>query len=78
MTLDIREVSRELHFITERYFAEWRGIRLELPRWLSPGRLTVVHRDEDDGWFRFTMTLKHPLFGILLHQDGLFYDPEDA
>ena len=77
MPLDIREVTGELHFITDSYFAEWRGWRLTLPRWLSPGRLTVVHRDEEDGWFRFIMTLEHPLLGVLLHQDGVFYDPED-
>jgi len=77
MTLDIREVAGELHFITDRYFVEWRSLRVCLPRFLSPGRLTVTHADEEDGWFRFTMTVKHPLFGVLLHQDGLFYDPED-
>lgn len=77
MVLDIREVAGELHFITDRYFFEWRSLRICLPRFASPGRLTVIHADEEDGWFRFTMTLKHCLFGVLLHQDGLFYDPED-
>lgn len=77
MTLDIREVAGQLHFITDRYFVEWRSLRICLPGFASPGRLTVIHADEEDGWFRFTMTLQHRLFGVLLHQDGLFYDPED-
>ncbi len=77
MHLVIRETRGELQFVSEDFFAEWRGQRFHLPGWLSPGRLVVVHRDEGDGRFRFTMTLNHPLFGILLHQDGVFFDPED-
>ncbi len=77
MGLDIQVRAGELHFTADKYFVEWRGRRLQLPRWLSPGRLAIVHRDEGGGRFRFVMTLQHPLFGVIMYQNGEFYDPED-
>lgn len=46
--------------------------RLALPRWLSPGELTVRHRDIGAGRFVFDMTLEHPRLGELIHQSALF------
>ncbi len=77
MELDITEQAGQLHFTATRYFAQWRGRLIHLPAALSPGRLTIVHRDVGAGRFRFILTLTHPLFGVLIHQDGEFSDPED-
>jgi hypothetical protein len=77
MDLDIFERSARLYFVSDSYFAEVFGARIRLPRWLSPGRLEVFHEDIGDGWFRFAMTLTHPVLGVLLRQDGHFCDPED-
>lgn len=77
MDLRIAEVSGELHFISERYFIEAFDLKLYLPNWMNPGRLDVVHRDLGCGLFHFTMTLTHPLLGVLLYQDGTFSDPEE-
>ena len=40
--------------------------------WLSPGTTHVEHVDEGTGWFRFTMTVRHPVFGELFYQTGRF------
>jgi hypothetical protein len=49
-----------------------------LPRWLSPGTTHVEHHDETNGWFRFTMTVSHPVFGELFYQSGRFRAAKDA
>jgi Domain of unknown function (DUF4166) len=47
-------------------------LKIPLPHWLTPGTTHVEHADETDGWFRFTMTVTHPLFGELFYQTGRF------
>jgi hypothetical protein len=76
MSLDVYEEDGALHFRSRRYF--WRrGKRLWwLPPSLSPGVTHVAHEDLGDGRFRFLMTVRHPLFGTLFHQDGTFYREE--
>lgn len=49
-----------------------RTIKIALPSWLSPGTTHVEHADESKGWFRFTMTVTHPLFGEVFYQTGRF------
>jgi len=41
---------------------------------LSPGRMEVVHREERDGRFSFTLTVRHRWFGELIHQVAFFRD----
>ena len=48
------------------------GLKIPLPAWLSPGTTHVEHADESNGWFRFTMTVTHPLFGEVFYQTGRF------
>jgi hypothetical protein len=52
--------------------------KLWLPAWASPGTTHVEHIDEADGWFRFTMTVTHPLFGELFYQTGRFHAAEEC
>lgn len=33
----------------------------------------VEHIDEANGWFRFTMTTTHPVFGEIFFQTGRFH-----
>ena len=47
-------------------------LKIPLPAWLSPGTTHVEHADESNGWFRFTMTVTHPLFGEVFYQTGRF------
>ena len=78
MPLDVYEQSGALHFVSRGYYfdlGDWGGvgrIRIPLPAWLSPGTTHVEHIDQAQGWFRFTMTVTHPLFGELFYQTGLF------
>jgi hypothetical protein len=72
MPLEVFECEGVLHFVSDGYYFEWRGHRLPLPRWLAPGTTHVQHIDENDGWFRFTMSVTHPLFGEIFFQTGRF------
>jgi hypothetical protein len=79
MALDVHERSGTLHFVSRSYYfaipLPWTlgRVRLALPRWLSPGITHVEHSDEACGWFRFTMTVTHPLFGEVFYQTGRFH-----
>jgi len=67
-----------LHFVSLGYYfdlgfgAPGLGLKLWLPRFLTPGVTHVEHIDLDHGWFRFTMTVTHPLFGEMFFQTGRF------
>jgi uncharacterized protein DUF4166 len=89
MPLNVYEQSGALHFMSRGYYFEWSlgalfgtgagtRRRVWLPRWLSPGTTHVEHHDEAHGWFRFTMTVSHPLFGELFYQTGRFRAAKDA
>ena len=54
------------------------SIKIPLPSFLSPGTTHVEHADESHGWFRFTMTVTHPLFGEVFYQTGRFRAAGDA
>ncbi len=76
MRLAVTEEAGALHFRCRRYV--WRLGRREfrLPNLLSPGAAHVLHEDLGDGRFRFAMTIRHRLFGMLFHQDGIFREEE--
>ncbi len=78
MPLAVYEHRGVLHFVSKGYYFDlgiaggaWRA-RIPLPAWLSPGTTHVEHADEADGWFRFTMTVTHPLCGEVFYQTGRF------
>jgi Domain of unknown function (DUF4166) len=79
MPLDVFERRGVLHFVSLGYYFDTgvrfgaRTVKIALPHWLSPGTTHVEHADETDGWFRFTMTVTHPLFGELFYQTGRFH-----
>jgi uncharacterized protein DUF4166 len=73
-----------LHFVSLGYYFDLRfgdlgpGFKVWVPRWLTPGVTHVEHIDLDHGWFRFTMTVTHPLFGEMFFQTGRFCATEDG
>lgn len=83
MPLDTFEDGGVLHFVSRGYYFDLRfgdaglGFRLWLPSLLSPGVTHVEHIDLGRGWFRFTMTVTHPLLGELFYQTGRFCAAED-
>jgi hypothetical protein len=74
MPLDTFEEGGVLHFVSRGYYFDLGdlGPRLWVPRMLSPGVTHVEHIDLGHGWFRFTMTVMHPLFGEVFFQTGRF------
>ena len=65
-----------LHFLSDHYFVALGRWRLQLPRWLEPGRLTISHVDCNHGLFAFVLALRHPRFGELIRQTVMFRDME--
>jgi hypothetical protein len=63
-----------LVFRSDHYFLQIFGRRLRLPRWLSPGEMTVTHAEHSDGRFEFTLEVKHPRFGVMIRQLAAFRD----
>jgi hypothetical protein len=72
MPLNVYEREGVLHFVSKGYYFDI-GVLLHLPWWLSPGTTHVEHIDESDGWFRFTMTVSHPICGEVFYQTGRFH-----
>jgi hypothetical protein len=72
MTLAVSVESGVLRFESQRYFLALGDRRLTLPRWLTPGALLVTHREIDATHFVFTLDIRHPLFGSLLHQSATY------
>jgi Domain of unknown function (DUF4166) len=83
MPLDTFERGGTLHFVSRGYYfdlsSDWlrrlawqHEWHLPLPTFLAPGVTHVEHIDEADGWFRFTMTVTHPLLGEMFYQTGRF------
>jgi hypothetical protein len=67
-----------LHFVSTGYYFDLGfGLKLWLPRLLSPGITHVEHIDLGHGWFRFTMAVTHPWFGEMFFQTGRFCAAED-
>ncbi|MEX3008643.1 DUF4166 domain-containing protein [Hoeflea sp. TYP-13] len=72
MALDVTVEDRVLTFRSAGYYLRLGPLRLRVPRWLAPGALNVIHREEGGQSFVFGLTLDHPLFGRLVHQEGLY------
>ena len=74
MQLLLSVEDRALIFRSRHYLFEMGRLSLRIPSLLSPGAMTIVHTQETDGSFSFLLTLRHPLFGELLHQLAVFRD----
>lgn len=72
MALDVSVEDPALVFRSRHYFLKLLGRRLRLPHFLSPGHMTITHREEGHGVFSFTLTLDHALAGRLLCQVATF------
>jgi uncharacterized protein DUF4166 len=70
LTVDARDCA--LIFRSKDYFVEAFGLRMTLPRWLTPGALYVTHAELPDGKFSFTLQIIHPRLGLLLRQMAIF------
>ena len=71
---DVHAEHGALIFRSAVYYLRIGRWRFTLPRFLSPGKLTVGHAEMGDGSFLFTLDLAHPLLGELVHQRAIFED----
>jgi hypothetical protein len=81
IALTVRVEGKALHFLSDHYFLSVGRLRLRLPRWLSPGLMTVSHIECGGGRFAFVLSLVHPLFGILVRQTAMFderFEPREG
>lgn len=75
MSLNVTVEDEALFFCSQGYALQIAGHRLRLPRWLTPGELTVSHRGLTPDTFLFAMRLTHPRLGELIYQDAVYRDP---
>jgi Domain of unknown function (DUF4166) len=74
MALAPKATATALIFESAGYSFRLGQLRLAIPRWLTPGRVTVTHEEVTPEMFRFTLELRHAFFGVLLQQSGLFHE----
>ncbi|MFK4506838.1 DUF4166 domain-containing protein [Bradyrhizobium daqingense] len=72
MALRIAVEGETLTFRSAGYGLQLGHLWIPLPAWLTPGDLTVTHRDLGEGAFRFTLDVIHPRYGALIHQSASF------
>jgi Domain of unknown function (DUF4166) len=78
IALTLRAESDALYFESDHYFVNCFGLRIKMPTWLSPGHLVIGHIDGPNGWFAFTLDLKHPRWGTLIHQVCMFAERSEV
>ena len=66
--------DRAMVFRSDEYFWRVGGRRWHIPDWLTPGRIAVIHREERQGRFSFTLVVAHSLFGETIRQVAFFRD----
>jgi hypothetical protein len=72
IALTVSADEQALHFHSDHYFVQFGRLRLRLPRFLSPGALTISHVDFGADWFAFVLVLENPLAGVIVSQTGIF------
>jgi len=77
MELHVFEEDGALVFESRRYFLAIGAFEVPLPALFTPGTCRVEHRDEGPGRFRFTLSMRHPVWGTTFHQTGVFADPKE-
>lgn len=74
MALELSVERRALVFRSAEYFWRYARVRIRVPGWLTPGRISVTHREERKGRFSFTLEVVHPWFGEIIRQVAFFRD----
>src|SRR3954454_1339760 len=74
MALTMHVENSALIFRAAHYFVQVAGMRIALPPWAAPGRLSVMHAELGDGRFLFKLEIIHPRLGCLICQTYLFQE----
>jgi Domain of unknown function (DUF4166) len=72
MALSVHVEADALVFRSMSYHLGFFGLRLPLPRWLTPGVLSVTHRELGNRRFLFDLRVLHPRFGEIIRQTAVF------
>jgi hypothetical protein len=72
MALRVDVVAGELRFRSAGFALNLGQLRLSLPRWLSPGELSITHAEQAADAFEFELSLRHAWFGELVYQRMYF------
>jgi hypothetical protein len=76
MALTIHVEDSALVFRAAHYFLQLGAWRIRLPRWASPGSLSVTHAELGDGRFLFKLDIIHPRLGRLICQTAAFQEAQ--
>jgi hypothetical protein len=74
MLLKVVAEPHGIVFKSAGYQLKLGALRIGIPRFLSPGEVTVSHMEAEGERFIFEMTLLHPWFGELIHQSAEYGD----
>lgn len=72
MALSVAVEHGALMFRSAGYHLQIGRRRFRIPRLLTPGALTVTHRDLGEGRFLFRLEIVHPWLGPLIDQSAVF------
>lgn len=75
MELEVFATAGALVFQSRQYFLQLGRFRLSLPSWATPGTCRVTHTNLGAELFRFTLEMRHPIWGTTFQQQGVFVDP---
>ncbi len=78
MKLVVFEKDTNLHFKSDGYFWDIGICRIPLPDILSPGHTYLMHINEGENQFRIRIDIKHPIFGKMFVQAGVFREIKDT
>ncbi len=74
MALRPKASDTALIFESAGYFLRLGGWRVPLPAFVWPGHVIVTHEYVTEHSFRFTLSLVHPLLGVMIEQSGVFQE----
>jgi Domain of unknown function (DUF4166) len=72
MRLTLRVENRALVFRSTGYFVQCLGMQVSIPGWLTPGIIEVIHREEAQGRFSFSLSVTHVWAGRIIDQIAFF------
>ena len=74
MALEIGAGAQGLVFRSHSFRVRKGPFTLQLPRFLTPGDVTVSHLARDGRTFEFSLDVRHPVFGEMIHQSAVYHD----
>ena len=74
MKLVLHVYEGNLYFRSDGYFWDILGFLMPIPALFTPGRTFLCHRNDNASQFNIRIEIKHPIFGTIFTQVGIFHD----